>query len=387
MHESQNVCDRESNLNQEIRNLFPILEEFNYLNSAAVAPLPTPAIEAVTSQLRDVSNYGSSHYTSWIDTKSRARELIASMVNAKPENIAFLRNTSDGFAALAGGLDWTSEDNIVSFKKEFPANYYPWKRVRDKYGVELRLADEVNGRIDVEQLVSMINSKTKLVTISAVQFASGFRADLEKIGKAAKEHGALFAVDVIQALGTTLFDFEAQHIDIACSASHKWLCSPEGCGILYVSDRARDIVEPALVGWISVPTPWDFDDREQPYQPNALAWESGTGPSSLFYGLEASLKILTGVGPANIEKHLETLTDMLCTSINTDKFRVISSRLAGEKSQIVTLEPLGDKTSDDWFKDLEAKKTIVSSRNGRLRIAPHFFNNERDIENLLSVLN
>ena len=129
--------------------------------------------------------------TSWIDTKNRARTLIASMVNAKPENIAFLRNTSDGFASLAGGLDWNSEDNIVSFKEEFPANYYPWKRVRDKYGVQLRLVEEVDGRIDIDELISLIDSNTKLVTISAVQFASGFRADLERIGEAARAHDAL----------------------------------------------------------------------------------------------------------------------------------------------------------------------------------------------------
>ena len=373
-------------MNQKTRDLFPILETTNYLNCAAVAPLPIPTIGAVIRQLEDVSRHGSSNYTEWIDTKTRARELIASMVNAKAENIAFLRNTSDGFASIAGGLDWSSEDNIVSFSKEFPANYYPWKRVRDKFGVELRLADEIDGRVDIDQLVSMIDSKTKLVAISAVQFASGFRADLERIGKVVRQHDALFAVDIIQALGTTTFDFEAQYVDLACSASHKWLCAPEGCGILFVSDRAREMVEPALVGWISVGTPWDFEDREQPYQPNALAWESGTGPSSLFYGLETSLRLLIDTGIGRIESHLEHLTDMLCESVDGNTFEIVSSRNPGEKSQIVTLEPKGDKTSDDWFHKLENENTVVSSRNGRLRIAPHLFNNENDIEKLVNQL-
>ena len=139
-----------------------------------------------------------------------------------------------------------------------------------KYGVELRLCSENNGRIDLDEFIGLIDENTKLVSISAVQFSTGFRADLDRIGKAAREVDALFAVDIIQALGTTPFDLPSQYVDIACGASHKWLCSPEGCGILYLNDRARERVEPTLVGWISVGDPWNFNDYEQAYKPNAL---------------------------------------------------------------------------------------------------------------------
>lgn len=384
-HESNNGR-RKSDVNDEIRGLFPALRRYAYLNSAAVAPIPTTSIDAVISQLRDVSEHGSTHYPAWVETKGRARALVAEMLNVSPENIAFTRNTSDGFAAVAAGIDWSAADNIVSFHKEFPANYYAWRRVRDRFGVDLRLCPERDGRIDLDEFIGMIDSDTKLVSISAVQFASGFRTDLERVGRAARNVGALFSVDIIQALGTTPFDLPAQYVDIASGASHKWLCAPEGCGILFISDRAREIVDPSLVGWISVEEPWDFQDIEQPYRPNALAWESGTGASSLFYGLEQSLLLLTGTGIGRIEDHLEALTDFLCEELDRLNYKIVSSRLPGEKSQIVSVQPPEGQSSHDVFKRLEAANVIVSSRSGVLRIAPHFFNTEADIGALISNL-
>src|SRR6185295_7801573 len=142
--------------------------KYTYLNSAAVSPMPTTAVEAVRSQLDDVSLNGSLNYLDWVATKTRARELVAGMLNVSPENIAFMRNTSDGFAAVASGMNWKSGDNIVSFANEFPANFYAWRRVRDQFGVELRLAPERDGRIDLDELIAMIDSNTRLVAISAI---------------------------------------------------------------------------------------------------------------------------------------------------------------------------------------------------------------------------
>ncbi len=373
-------------MNESIRRLFPALEKYTYLNSAAVAPLPITAIGAVVSQLRDVSENGSSNYPEWVDTKNRTRDLIAGMLGARSEQVAFLRNTSDGFASVASGLDWKEGDNIVTFAREFPANFYAWRRIRDKFGTELRLCSEVDGRIDLGEFIGLIDKNTKLVSISAVQFSTGFRADLERIGKAARQVDALFAVDIIQALGTTPFDLPAQYVDIACSASHKWLCSPEGCGIIYLSDRARERVEPTLVGWISVDDPWNFDDYEQGFKPNALAWESGTGTSSLFYGLEQSLKILNRVGIAAIENHLEELTDFMCELLPSEKYKIVSSREKGEKSQIVCLKNKDGLPAQDIFKHLEERNVVVSARGERIRISPHFFNNREDIEKVVENL-
>ena len=371
---------------EKIRALFPAAENYTYLNSAAVAPLPTTAVEAVVSQLRDVSENGSANYTDWIATKNRARELIAGMLNVRAEQIAFMRNTSDGFATVANGLKWQSGDNIVSFEREFPANFYAWRKIRDDFGVELRLCPERNGRIDLGEFIDLIDANTKLVAISAVQYASGFSADLERIGQAARNADALFVVDIIQALGTMPFDLPAQLVDVASSASHKWLCAPEGCGILYLSDRARERIAPTLVGWISVEDAWNFEDLEQEFKPNALAWESGTACSSLFYGLEQSAKLLVETGAEKIQKYLEELTDYLCEILPTDKYEIVSSRAKGEKSQIVCIKHRNGLSPAEIARHLQTEKIVVSPRNDRIRIAPHFFNNRVDIEKLIAQL-
>ena len=373
-------------MNENIRKLFPALKKYTYLNSAAVAPLSILSIGAVVSQLRDVSENGSSNYTDWVATKDRAREIIAKMLSVRSEQIAFLRNTSDGFATVANGLEWKQGDNIVTFAKEFPANFYAWRRVRDKFGVELRLCEERDGRIDLDEFISLIDENTRLVSISAVQFSSGFRADLGRIGRAARQVDALFAVDIIQAFGTMPIDLSAQYVDIASSASHKWLCSPEGCGFLYLSDRARDKVEPTLVGWISVEDPWNFDDYEQAYKPNALAWETGTGPASLFYGLEQGLKLINRIGTTAIQRYLEELTDRFCELLPKNSYHIVSSRVPGEKSQIVCIQSRHGLTSNEVFKHLQERNIIISPRGDRIRVAPHFFNNHADLEKLVENL-
>lgn len=372
-------------MNENLRKLFPAAEKFAYLNSAAVAPIPTVSIEAVLSQLKDVSENGTLHYAKWIATKERTRMLVAEMLNVRDEQIAFMRNTSDGFSSVANGLKWQKGDNIVTFAREFPANFYAWRRISDKFGVELRLCSEQNGRIDLDEFIGLIDGKTRLVSISAVQFSTGFRADLEKIGTAARKRDALFAVDIIQAFGALPLDL-SEFVDIAAGASHKWLCSPEGGGILYLNDKARERIEPTLVGWISVEDAWNFDDYTQEFKPNALAWESGTGGASLFYGLEQSLKLLKETGIEKIEKHLEELTDFLCESLNGKAYEIVSSRKKGEKSQIVCLKHQKGLTSNQLAKILENENVIVAPRGDKLRIAPHFFNNQADIEKLLDVL-
>lgn len=373
-------------MNENLRRLFPVTEKYIYLNSAAVAPIPTVSVEAVLTQLKDVSENGTKNYNDWVAAKQRARALCAEMLNVKAEQIAFMRNTADGFSSAANGLKWQKGDNIVTFAKEFPSNFYAWRRIRDAFEVELRTCPERNGRIDSDEFISLIDKNTRLVAISAVQFASGFRADLKKIGEAVRRHDALFAVDIIQGFGAMPFDLPSSLIDIAAGGSHKWLCAPEGCGILYLSERARERLCPTLVGWISVEKIWDFEDYEQPFKSNALAWESGTSGASLFYGLEQSLQLLNHIGIENIEKYLEELSDYFCELVAKKNYEIISSRHKNEKSQIVCIKHRGGLTSGEIAKKLEAENIIVSPRGDRLRIAPHFFNNHTDIEILAKSL-
>lgn len=328
--------------------------------------------------------HGSVHFGAWMANKKRARDLVAELLNVKAENIAFMRNTSDGLSALANGIAWQSGDNIVTFEKEFPSNFYPWRRIRDELGVELRLCPERDGRIDLNEFISLIDANTKVVAISAVQYGSGYSADLRRIGEAARGYGALFIVDFIQAFGAKSFDME--FVDAAAGSSHKWLCAPEGCGILYLSDRARELIKPTLVGWTSVDGWEQFSNGESRWYDNALAWETGTGPNALFYGMVNSLEMLRSIGIENIEKHLAQLTDHLCDSLQGKNYEIVSSRAPGERSQIVCLKHRGGLGSNEIFHGLEAKKIVVSSREGRVRIAPHLFNDLEDIDRLVEAL-
>jgi cysteine desulfurase / selenocysteine lyase len=373
-------------MNSELRALFPITNSYNYLNHAAVSPPPTPTIAAVESQLRDVNAKGSLHYREWVATKERARQLVATMIGARTEQVAFMRNTSDGLSSVANGLRWESGDNLVTFNKEFPSNVYPWLRIRDTLGVEVRVCEERNGRIDLNELTSLIDGRTRVVAVSHVQYASGFRADLERIGQAARRHDALLVIDLIQSLGVVPIDVNNELVDVAAAAGHKWLLTPEGLGLLYLSDRARERIEPTLVGWISVRDPEDYGNFSQEWNKGALAWESGTAASSLFYGLETSLRLLTETGVARIEKYLEELTDHLCERLAQSSYEIVSSRAPGEKSQIVCIRHKDDVSPMSVYAHLRERHIVTAPRGDRVRISPHLYNTVEEIDALVDSL-
>ncbi|OLE54478.1 MAG: hypothetical protein AUG51_08130 [Acidobacteria bacterium 13_1_20CM_3_53_8] len=373
-------------MNEQLRTLFPITKEVVYLNHAAVAPPPLPTVEAVKAQLEDVALHGTLNYRNWVAVKERARTSLAQLLCARPEQVAFVRNTSDALSTVANGLRWRAGDNLVTFRREFPSNVYAWLRLRDEFGVEVRMCEERDGRIDIEELVGLIDSSTRVVAISQVQYASGFRVDLERLGRAARAHDALLVVDVIQALGVIPTDVEAELIDVAAGSCHKWLLTPEGLGFLYLSDRARARIRPTLVGWMSVREPEDYFNFEQPWKQGALAWETGNNATALLHGLDASLRLLLETGVEQINSHLNDLTDYLCERLSGRDYRIVSSRRAGEKSQIVCLEHTGGWTPMKLYSHLKREKIIVAPRGGRLRISPHLYNISGEIDSLLETL-
>lgn len=369
-----------------LRELFPITRQYTYLNHAAVSPLPLPTLKAIETQLKDVHENGSVNFQDWLDTKEEARRLLANLLGARPEQVAFMRNTSDALSTVANGLTWRQGDNIVTFHGEFPSNIYPWLRIRDVFGVEVRMCEERDGRVDFEDLSKLVDQKTRVVAISHVQFASGFRTNLERLGRLMRQHDALLVVDAIQALGVVPIDVEAELVDVAAGASHKWLLAPEGIGYLYLSDRARERIQPTLVGWISVPQPEDFQNFEQGWNKGTLAWETGTGPASLLYGLKASLELLTALGVAQTGRYLEELTDHLCNRLQSGPYEVVSSRLAGDKSQIVCIRQASGMSAMALYVHLKKQNIITAPRGDRLRIAPHVYNTREDIDALVDAL-
>ncbi|MBC7796517.1 MAG: aminotransferase class V-fold PLP-dependent enzyme, partial [Pyrinomonadaceae bacterium] len=239
---------------------------------------------------------------------------------------------------------------------------------------------------DVDEFCALIDENTRVVTVSAVQYASGFRADLSKIAETARKFDALFVVDTIQALGVVPIDVNAQLIDVIAGACHKWLLTPEGIGYLYLSKRARARIEPTLIGWVSVKNPEDYANFEQNFRGGAMAWETGTSTSSLFYALEANLKLFHQIGVKRIFDYLIKLNDFLCENLDTKKYEIVSSSKNNEKSPIVCVRNKEGLTAYELYKHLKTQNIIVASRGDRLRISPHFYNNEGDIEKLIEAL-
>jgi selenocysteine lyase/cysteine desulfurase len=297
-----------------------------------------------------------------------------------------MRNTSDSLSTVANGLDWRTGQNVVTFRREFPANIYPWLRLRDIFGVEVRMCEERNGRVDMEELENLVDENTRVIAISHVQFASGFRANLERLGRIARKRDALLVVDVIQSLGVLPLNVEAELLDVAAGASHKWLLGPEGVGYLYLSDRARERLQPTLVGWTSVPNPEDYNNFDQEWNTGTLAWETGTGPTALIHGLNASLELLKANGTEAIAAYLETLTDYLCQNLSSRNYRVISTRDLGQKSQIVCIQHRGGASAMHLYSQLKSNNIITAPRGDRLRIAPHIYNSFDEIDRLVSAL-
>jgi selenocysteine lyase/cysteine desulfurase len=376
-----------SAMTPEVRPLFPVTERAIYLNHAAISPPPITTIRAIEAQLKDVNENGSAHYRSWLAVKERARGLLAKLLGApRAEQVAFMRNTSDALSTVANGLNWRAGDNVVTFSHEFPSNIYPWLRIRDAFGVDVRMCGERNGRVDADELTNLIDHHTRVVAISHVQYASGFRTDLERLGRAARQHDALFVVDAIQALGVIPTNVEAELIDVAAGGSHKWLLGPEGVGYLYLSDRARERIQPTLVGWVSVPNPDDYLNFDQPWNKGTLAWETGTGPTALIHGLQASLEFLNGYGAQRIADYLEELTDYLCERLREKKYEVVSSRAHGEKSQIVCIRHRDGMPAMDLYAHLMARNIVTAPRGARLRISPHLYNTSHEIDELIKAL-
>lgn len=235
-------------------------------------------------------------------------------------------------------------------------------------------------------LSASFDSHTRVVSISHVQYASGFRADLHRLGQAAHAQDALLVVDVIQALGVVPINVESELVDVAAGAGHKWLLTPEGVGYLYLSDRARSRIQPTLVGWVSVPNPDDYNNFEQGWNQGTLAWETGTGPTGLIHGLEESLKLLTLVGIKNIQDHLEILTDHLCDRLQDTAYEVVSSRRPDEKSQTVCIRSRTGLTPMNLYSHLMKHNIVTAPRGDRLRISPHLYNTLNEIDHLIQAL-
>jgi selenocysteine lyase/cysteine desulfurase len=376
-------------MNQTIRSLFPVTDKYIYMNHAAVSPLSTRVRDAMQALVEDVTLNGSANYEDWCRTYEETRHSAARLVNARPHEIAFMRNTSDALSAVANGIDWREGDNIVSCNVEFPSNIYPWQRLREAHGVQMKLAEERDARIDPEELVSLIDDRTRVVTISWVQFASGYRSNLARIGKFCRERDIIFVIDAIQGLGGLNLDVERDYVDAFAADAHKYLIGPEGIALLYVSDRVIDRIKPTVVGWTSVRNYEQFSHRaveyKLDYRDGAERFECGTLNTAGVYGLGAAIDLFLEVGPEKIEEYLLGLSDYLAERLGSKGYEVVSPRNAGETSAIVTCRH-ERYTPRDLHRLLCARNIQTAPRMNRLRISPHFYNTREEVDALIAAL-
>ncbi|HWM91600.1 MAG TPA: aminotransferase class V-fold PLP-dependent enzyme [Thermoanaerobaculia bacterium] len=371
---------------KHFREMLPVTETFAYLNHAAVAPLPREATRRMAAMAEDVSRSGDQHWADRNRETERVRGLAAQLLGARdPREVSFCENTSTGISMVAEGFaDWKPGDNVVGACLEFPSNVYPWMRLAD-YGVEYRQAEERDGRIDDDEVLSLIDDRTRMVGLSWVQYASGYRCDLARIGQACRERGALFVVDVIQGLGGLALDVERDLVDVAVGSAHKWLLGPEGIGLLYVSDRVVDRLRPTRAGWRSMRDQLGWTDMRVDFAEGAKRFESGTLNAYGITALGASLEILLEAGAEEVERRVLDLTERAAAGLVEKDWQVISSRAAGETSGIVTAVHPG-RDAEEAVRHLAQRGVVVAARAGRFRVSPHFYNTAEEIDRMLTKL-
>ncbi|MFL5339934.1 MAG: aminotransferase class V-fold PLP-dependent enzyme [Gemmataceae bacterium] len=361
---------------------FPVVNQWAFLDHAAVAPLPTPAVRALAEYADSLAANGIAEVGWWVHRVKEVRQSAARLLNADIDEIAFIKNTSEGINFVAEGFPWKPGDNVVQAAEEFPSNLYPWLNQAGR-GVEVRSVASRGSRIRIDDIRDAMDAKSRMVSLSFVEFASGFRNDLDAIGNLCRERGALFFVDAIQGLGVYPLDVKRSPVDFLAADSHKWLLGPEGIGVFWIRKELIERLHPISVGWNSVVDCYNFSKIDFRLKPSAGRWEGGAPNIAGITAMGASLELLLGVGIANVRQRVEEVTDHLCDRAASAGLEVFSSRREGEKSGIVSLLTPGRDPQELVHRCRDAG-IIVNNRSGRLRLSPHAYNTPEEIDRFLA---
>jgi selenocysteine lyase/cysteine desulfurase len=359
---------------------FPVRDHLIYLNHAAVAPLCRPAAEAMQRLADDCLHYGSIHYDEWLAAYEGLRAAAARLINSEPSEIALMKNTSEGIATIAMGLDWKPGDRIVAFREEFPANYYPWKRLEQK-GIAVTW-------LSVEDSLERIDEAcrgARLLSISFVQFLSGYRAPIQEIGEICRRNSCIYLVDAIQGMGAFPLDVRACHIDALAADGHKWMLGPEGCAILFISRELQDHVDPVEFGWTNVAGYNDYGSRDMALRGDAGRYEPGTLNTIGCFGLRAAIEFLLEVGVGEIAPVVQNLADRIAAGVQARGYEVMGCRTPQTGSGIVSFRKEG-VTDREVVRRLRAEGISAAPRAGWVRTSPHFYLNPAEIDRFLDVL-
>jgi selenocysteine lyase/cysteine desulfurase len=368
---------------ESYRAEFPVLEQQLYFNHAGVAPTSLRAAAAVREWMDDVVHHGVRNERKWEARTGRARELAARMIGAQPEEIAFVRNTSHGLGLVAEGLDWRPGDEVaVAASIEYPSNVYPWLHLKDR-GVEVREIAVTEGGVTPEAVAAALTPRTRLVAVSSVQYGTGYRTDLDAVGALCERAGVLLCVDGIQSVGCVPVDVKRSRIHFLSADSHKWMLGICGIGFLYVRKDVLPQVRPVLVGWRSTTDAWNFNRSHFELRSDALKFEEGSLAYTGLYALGAALELLLEVGADAIEARIRELLRVLDGELRA--LGCDTGPAPEHRAGILTfLPPRGDpRPLYGW---LAERSVSLSLRQGRLRLSPHFYNREEELERLIRLV-
>lgn len=364
------------------RGEFPSCGHVVHMNHAGVAPLSLRVAQAVQAFAASGVAFTEGTSERREQRSEQIRAALARLLHARTEEIAFVQNTAEGLSLVAAGLPWREGDNVVALADEYPSNVYPWFGLR-RWGVETRLVPRVEQRLRLDDVAAAIDGRTRVLAVSAVDWQSGYRFQLASLADLCRRRGVLLGVDGIQAIGALDVDVESLGIDFLAAGGHKWLLAPEGCGVLFISRRLVEHIEPVVLGWKSVSgsdvyLPYHFELR-----PDAARVEPGSPPHLAIHALGAAVDLLLEVGPPRIEERVLALAAKLGEELRRRGAELLSPWEAEARSAIVTFR-LGDSAAlQAAFRD---EGIITRQRMGGIRLAPHFYNNDDDIARVLAVV-
>ena len=365
---------------EQYAHQFPVRANRIYLNHAAVSPLCKPAADAMKHLADDCLHFGSLHYDEWLAAYEGLRVAAARLIGANRNEIASVKNTSEGIATVAAGLNWKPGDRVVAFREEFPANYYPWKRLEEK-GVAVTWLSVGDSLDRIDEAVR----GARLLSISFVQFLSGYRAPIREIGEICHRNQCIYMVDAIQGMGAFPIDVRACHIDTLAADGHKWMTGPEGCGILYISEALQDQVDPVEFGWTNVAGYNDYASRDMALRPDAGRYECGTLNTIGIYGLKAAIEFLLEVGAGVIAPVVQNLGDRIAAGVQAKGYELFIPRTAETGAGIVSFRKAGVDATELVVR-LRNAGISVAPRAGWVRTSPHFYISPADIDQFLDEL-
>lgn len=359
---------------QDLAKAFRLDPDVVYLNHAAVAPWPERTTRAVQAFAAENLRCGARYYANWLEVEHRLRARLARLLNAaSPDDIALLKNTSEGLSIVAYGLDWSDGDNIVGIHADFPSNRVVWQSLSQD-GVEFRGVD-VNRAQDPEQaLIDACDAKTRLLAISSVNYASGLRLDLVRLGRHCRDQGILFCVDAIQSLGAVPFDLTANHADFVVADGHKWMLGPEGLAVFYCRPALREQLIVRQYGWHMLEHAGDYDRKDWQISKTATRFECGSPNMLGVHALEASLSLIEEVGMATIRQALLENTDYLMQCLGrVPDTRILTPTAHAKRAGIVTFVPPASIEPNRVYRGLMEAGVICAARGGGVRFSPHWY--------------